>query len=201
VRFVVATFNRDKLRELERLLEDCGIELVDLSAFPGARSPEEVGATLVENARLKARAALDHTGLAAIGDDTGLEVDALGGKPGVHAARYAGPRAGYADNVAKLLAALHDVPAARRTARFRTVCVACFPDGLECRGEGVLEGRIETRPRGEAGFGYDPIFEIEGGRTLAELSATEKNLFSHRAQAVEDLARQLVASGRLARRV
>ena len=141
-RYVVATFNRDKAAELHALLALPGVTLVALSEWPGATSPEEHGATLLENARIKARAAVATTGLPAIADDTGLEVDALGGAPGVHAARYAGPGASYAENVAKLLGALAGVPAGRRTARFRTVCVAAWPEGREASAEGVLEGVV-----------------------------------------------------------
>ena len=185
MKFVLATFNRDKVRELEALFDLPGLELVTLADRPGAAAPAETGATIEANARLKARAALAQTGLAAIADDTGLEVDALDGRPGVHSARYAGPNAGYADNVSKLLAELEGVPPARRGARFRTVCAVCWPDGVEMTAEGVLEGRIALAPRGEGGFGYDPVFEVEGGpRTLAELDAAEKNARSHRGRAV-----------------
>jgi XTP/dITP diphosphohydrolase len=193
VKFVLATFNRDKLRELSELLDLPQLELVALADVPGAQAPAETGATLEENALLKARAAMARTGLPALADDTGLEVDALGGRPGVHAARYAGPGASYADNVRKLLAELEGVEPARRGARFRTVCAACWPDGVEMAAHGVLEGRITLEPRGSQGFGYDPVFEVEdSGRTLAEFSAEEKNARSHRARAVRALARVLV---------
>jgi XTP/dITP diphosphohydrolase len=192
VKFVLATFNPDKRRELEDLLNLPGLRLVTLSEVPGATAPAETGRTLLDNARIKARAALELTGLPAIADDTGLEVDALDGRPGVHAARYAGPAATYADNVTRLLAELAEVPPAARGARFRTVCVALFPDGRECVAEGVLEGRIATAPRGDQGFGYDPVFEVEAsGRTLAERSLAEKQSLSHRARAARALARQL----------
>jgi XTP/dITP diphosphohydrolase len=119
-------------------------------------------------------------------------VDALGGRPGVHAARFAGPGATYADNVARLLRELEGVEPARRGARFRCACVACLPDGRELVTEGVLEGRITLAPRGENGFGYDPVFEVEGaGRTLAEFPEDEKNAISHRARAVRALAARL----------
>jgi XTP/dITP diphosphohydrolase len=127
----------------------------------------------------------------AIADDTGLEVDALGGAPGVRSARYAGPAARYADNVAKLLAELHDVPAEQRAARFRTVCVMLHPDGSHREAEGILEGRILAAPRGERGFGYDPVFAIADGRTLAELEPAEKNAISHRARTARALAEAL----------
>jgi len=190
--FVLATFNADKARELGALLAAPGRRLLRLSDFQGATAPEETGGSLLENARLKARAAARHTGLAAIADDTGLEVDALDGAPGHLAARFAGPEGDSAANLALLLERLRGVPAERRTARFRTVCVACFPDGRESVGEGALAGRIAAGPRGHGGFGYDPVFEVAGmGRTLAELDEAEKNALSHRARAVLALARQL----------
>jgi XTP/dITP diphosphohydrolase len=192
LKLVLATFNRDKARELAALLDLPGVEVASLEDFPGAVAPAESGATLEENAMLKAEAALRWTRLPALADDTGLEVDALGGAPGVHAARFAGPDASYADNVRLLLARLEGVPPGRRTARFRTVCVAAFPDGARLSSDGVLEGRITEAPRGREGFGYDPVFEPAGlGRTLAELSAAEKNALSHRARAVDALAQLL----------
>ena len=188
-RFVLATFNRHKAAELEALLAVPGLTLVPLADFEGATAPEEDGSTLLENARIKARAALALTGQPVIADDTGLEVDALQGAPGVHAARYAGPTATYADNVAKLLAALEGVPASRRGARFRTVCVALWPDGHEARAEGVLEGTISEVPRGTHGFGYDPVFVPVGGTlTLAEMEESAKNAISHRGRAARALS-------------
>lgn len=193
--FVLATFNRDKARELEPLLAGAGVRLRSLADVPGATAPEENGATLLENARLKARAASALTGLPAIADDTGFEVDALGGAPGIHAARFAGPDATYADNVRLLLERLRGVPAELRTARFHTVCVAHWPGGAELVGEGLLPGRVIEHPRGDRGFGYDPVFVPDGEvRTLAELAPGEKNAISHRARAVRDLARRLVTA-------
>lgn len=191
MKFVLATFNRDKAREMIALLAKPGVEIVPLADWPGASAPEEDGATLLENARLKARAALELTGLPAIADDTGLEVDALGGAPGVRAARYAGPAASDEDNVAKLLSRLAAVPPRGRTARFRTTCVACYPGGREVAADGVLEGAIGTERRGANGFGYDPVFVLPDGRTLAELSDAEKNRDSHRARALKALAARL----------
>ena len=189
---MLATFNRHKAGELRALLAAPGRRLFDLGDFVGASAPTETGATLLDNARLKAVAAVRFSGRPAIADDTGLEVDALGGAPGHRAARFAGPRASDAENLALLLDRLKTVPAPRRTARFRTVCVACFPDGSECLGEGVLEGAIAEAPRGSGGFGYDPVFEVAGlGRTLAELVEAEKNAVSHRARAAHALARAL----------
>src|SRR5262249_19714203 len=181
-KFVVATLNRDKLRELFVLLPSDFAEFVGLRELPGATAPPETGATLAENALQKARAAVAFSGLPAIADDTGLEVDALGGEPGVRSARYAGEGAGYVANVRKLLREMAGIEPARRAARFRTVCVACFPGCAPLAAEGVLEGRIADAPRGAGGFGYDPVFEVAGtGRTLAELPAAEKNALSHRA--------------------
>lgn len=191
--FVLATFNRDKVREFGALLPNAGIELRSLADFPAATSPVEDGQTLLENARIKARAALAVTGLPVIADDTGLEVDALGGEPGVHAAYFAGPGATYDDNVKLLLERLKGVSPNRRGARFRTLCVALFPDGREVIAEGVLEGRILEERRGSGGFGYDPVFGLPDGRTLAELSASEKNAISHRGRAARDLAAKLSA--------
>lgn len=194
-RYVVATFNPHKAAELHALLALPGVTLVPLSEWPGAVSPEENGTTLLANALIKARYAAQLTGMPAIADDTGLEVDALGGEPGIHAARYAGPGATYADNVAKLLRELRGVPITQRTARFRTACVAVWPDGRELHAEGVLEGVIVEAPRGANGFGYDPVFVPAGDtRTYAELSDAEKNAVSHRARAVRALAGMLAGA-------
>jgi XTP/dITP diphosphohydrolase len=191
-RYVVATFNRDKAAELFALLALPEVELVPLADWPGAVTPAETGDTLLANARIKARAAVATTRLPAIADDTGLEVDALHGAPGVHAARYAGPSATYAENVVKLLHELAGVPPEQRTARFRTVCFAAWPDGTEMSADGVLQGTITDSPRGTNGFGYDPVFVPRGEtRTVAELTDAEKNSISHRARAVRVLASML----------
>lgn len=188
-RFVLATANPDKAREIEAILE--GVDL--LPRPPEVPDVEETGDTLVENARLKARALVEATGEAAIADDTGLEVDALGGSPGVHSSRYAGEQATYADNVAKLLEAMQDVVDEQRTARFVTIAIACFPDGREVVAEGSIAGTIAGESRGDGGFGYDPLFvPSEGdGRTFAEMSAEEKHALSHRGRAFRALARVL----------
>jgi XTP/dITP diphosphohydrolase len=195
VRFVLATSNPGKVRELAALFSGSGFELVPLaSVTPAAPAepPAETGDTLLENARLTAAAAARHSGLPAIADDTGLEVDALGGAPGVRSARFAGPRADDEDNRRLLLARLEGVPPERRGARFRTLCVARWPDGREIATEGVLEGRIALVPRGRGGFGYDALFEVPDlGRTLAELDEGEKNALSHRARASAALLREL----------
>jgi XTP/dITP diphosphohydrolase len=159
----------------------------------------EDGATLRDNARLKARALAAATGEAAVADDTGLEVDALGGAPGVFSARYSGEGATYERNVAKLLSELARVGAtgADRRARFRTVALVAWPDGAEVAAEGVVEGVIAEEPRGSAGFGYDPVFVPLGpgtdGRTFAQLSADEKAAVSHRGRAFRALATHLAA--------
>jgi len=185
-KIVLATFNRDKVRELRLMLAHLPLDIVGFFDIPGARVAPEAGRTIDENALEKARAAHDMTGLTCIADDTGLEVDALGGKPGIYAARFAGPGASYTDNVSRLLEVLQGRE--QRTARFRTACVACMTNGREVHAEGVLEGRITGMRRGENGFGYDPIFEVgDTGRTLAEMSLAEKNVISHRALAMQAL--------------
>ena len=169
------------------------MHVVSQDAF-GVEPPEETGLTFVENALIKARAACAATGLPALADDSGVVVDALGGAPGVHSARYAGDGASDADNVAKLLDALEDVAAPERTAAF--VCAIVYlrhprdPCPLVC--EGVWEGRILDVARGAGGFGYDPVFFVASlGRTAAELSRAEKNAVSHRGQALVKLLDQL----------
>ena len=187
-RVVIATKNPDKLVEMAAVLSAA---VPDLEVVEGLDWPDvpETGDTLVENALLKARAVAEATGLPAVADDTGLEVDALDGRPGVHTARFAGPDATYADNRRRMLADLEGRD--ERTARFRTV-VAMVGDRLDdVIVEGVLEGRITTAERGEHGFGYDSIFEV-GGRTLAEIPEAEKNRISHRALALQALVERLV---------
>jgi XTP/dITP diphosphohydrolase len=189
-RIVLGTKNPDKVREIVAVLARAapGVEVVVDAEWPDV---EETGSTLEENALLKARAVAAATGCAAVADDTGLEVDSLGGRPGVHTARFAGPNASYADNRAALLEALRGVDL--RTARFRTVIALVDPGGGEITVEGVLEGRIAAAERGHLGFGYDPIFEV-GARTLAEIPTEEKNRISHRARGLEALAGLLAAS-------
>jgi len=186
-RLLIATKNTGKLQEMEAILRGMGLaeELVTGLDLPDV---DEVGETLEENAILKARTAAEATGLPALADDTGLEVDHLGGAPGVHTARYAGPDATFDDNMDKLLRELEGVD--DRSARFVTVVALAFPDGEYVTAEGVVAGRIAEQRRGETGFGYDPVFEIDG-RTYAEMSAEEKNRFSHRARALAELGRTL----------
>jgi XTP/dITP diphosphohydrolase len=193
LRLVVATANPDKAREIVAVLQQSGAD-IDLVARPDDVAPvEETGTTLEANARLKAEALRDATGLAALGEDTGLEVDSLGGAPGVYSARYAGEEATYLDNVTKVLHDMDAVPRASRTARFRTSVVLAFPDGSELTAEGVVEGTMTETPRGENGFGYDPVFAPAGakGRTFAELTPERKHAISHRGRALRALAARL----------
>lgn len=183
---VVATFNGHKLGEIKAILPDLPFELKALGEFPGAVPAVEDGATLRENAIKKAAAAAAFTGQWALADDTGLEVAALGGAPGVRSARYAGESCSPADNNALLLRELAGVPESRRNARFVCFMALVSPAGETVCAEGVLEGRITAAPRGSGGFGYDPLFEAEGsGLTLAELGTSRKNEFSHRARALK----------------
>jgi XTP/dITP diphosphohydrolase len=194
LRFVLATANPDKAREIRALLTpDDGIELLERPS--GVPEVDETGETLEENARLKAAALCEATGLPAVADDTGLVVDALGGAPGVRSARYAGARATYDDNVTKLLAELDGVAAPDRTARFATVAVARWPDDREVAVMGEVEGRIAERPRGRNVFGYDPVFVPAGGdgRTFAEMTDAEKHSHSHRGRAFRALVEELRA--------
>jgi XTP/dITP diphosphohydrolase len=194
VRLVTASANPDKVAEIAAILEPVGLTL--------APRPAEVGEVVEDapnlegNARLKAVAICEAAGEPAVADDTGLEVDALGRAPGVRSARYAGDGATYAENVEHLLDELARVgafDATQRRARFRTVAVVCFPDGTEVVADGAVQGTIAPEPRGEAGFGYDPVFVPDGGggRTFAEMTAEEKHALSHRGRAFRALADRL----------
>jgi XTP/dITP diphosphohydrolase len=190
LKLVLATANPDKAREISAVLSDAGIAVELLPRPADVPDVEEDGDTLEDNARLKAVALCRATGLPAVADDTGLEVDALDGAPGVYSARFAGETATYADNVAKLLDSLRDVPVERRQARFATVALACWPDGREVAAIGEVDGVIATEARGTGGFGYDPVFvPVEGdGRSFAEMTPTEKHALSHRGRAFRTLA-------------
>ena len=189
LRVIVASKNPDKVREVEAVLDslDLPIELVRGADWPDVEETED---TLEGNALLKAVSDVEATGIAAIADDTGLEVVALGGGPGVHTARYASPDASYADNVEKLLADLEGV--ADRSARFRTVIAMVSPGAETVIVEGVMDGEIGHEPKGSNGFGYDPLFVVRG-RTYAEMADDEKNEISHRAKALRALADQMTA--------
>lgn len=186
-RLVVASKNPDKVAEIEEVLEGTGLadEIVCGLDWPDI---EETGETLEENALLKARGVVDAIGLPVLADDTGLEVDALDGAPGVKTARFAGPHAVYEDNVARMIEVMDGV--ANRSARFRTVVALVFPDGVEITAEGEVRGSITHAPRGERGFGYDPVFEVDG-RTFSEMTAEEKHAMSHRARAIRALVTDL----------
>lgn len=192
---VLATHNRNKVIELVALLGDLGITIRTLDEFPDAPDVVEDGDTCEANAVKKARAIAESTGLPAVADDTGLEVDALGGRPGVYAARYAGEDATYEDNCRKLLRELTGVPREQRTARFLTVAAIALPsDGIRVA-QGTLEGVIAEEASGTLGFGYDPVFLIpELGKTLAQLPADQKNTISHRAKAFAKVREMLSAS-------
>jgi XTP/dITP diphosphohydrolase len=194
-KLLVATNNPGKVREFKKLLAGLPVEIT----FPAQEglnlNVEESGETFADNAGLKARAYAQASGLLTLADDSGLEVDALGGAPGVRSARYAGPGAGDEDRYRKLLAALAGVPETQRTARFRCVVALARPDGTLHTADGTCEGQIGFEPRGEHGFGYDPVFLVDGydGQTLAELPPDLKNEISHRARAVQ-AARPLLAA-------
>jgi XTP/dITP diphosphohydrolase len=194
---VIATGNPGKLREIVAILRE---HRLDFAAQPelGITSPAEDGASFAANALIKARHAAAHSGLPAIADDSGLEVDALDGRPGVHTARYAGPGAGDEANNDKLIGELAGVPAARRGARYRCamVFVRAADDPEPIVAEAAWEGRIGFERRGSGGFGYDPLFVVAGGDfTAAEMPADEKNRVSHRGQALRALAEKMKAVG------
>jgi len=192
MKMVLATLNTGKARELSAMLAGFGIEVVDQGSL-GIAAVEETGKSFAENAVLKARHAAAASGLTAVADDSGLEVDALHGAPGIHSARYAGPRASDQDNLQKLLAKMQGIPEAKRGAHFR--CVIAYlptPDAKPQVFEAAWEGRILDAPRGHNGFGYDPVFYVpEQACASAELSAAVKNRLSHRGRAFALLAEYL----------
>jgi len=188
---VIATHNLDKLTEMQTVLRGLDIPLLTLSDFPEIDSIEETGTTLEENSLIKARTVYKITKLPVIADDTGLEVDALNGDPGVFTGRYAGENATYKQNIDKLLLALQEVPNEKRTARFRTV-VSFIDDTKELQTEGLVQGIITEDPKGNKGFGYDPVFFIPDlNKTFAELEEEEKNKISHRGLALQNLRKLL----------
>lgn len=181
---VIATTNAGKLAEYRALLAPLAVSARSPAEFGNGGAIEETGDTFAANALLKARAAAAASGLPALGDDSGLEVDALAGEPGVRSARWAGAVSA-AERNTRLLARLAAVPDERRGARFVCVVALCRPDGAGALARGEVAGTITRQPRGEGGFGYDPLFLLPGlGRTYAELTAEEKNRLSHRAQAL-----------------
>lgn len=185
-KLLIATNNPGKFREFEQLLESCGWELVSPAELGIEVEVEESGQTYAENARIKAEAYARASGLVTLADDSGIEVDALEGAPGVRSARYGGPGLSDEDRVRLLLRAMEGVPDDRRTARFRCVIAIATPEGEVRYAEGTVEGRVTREPRGASGFGYDPIFLLpERGLTTAELPPEEKNRISHRGRAAE----------------
>lgn len=184
-KLLVATNNPGKVQEYKELLAGLPVEITFPAEEGLVLEVEESGTTFAENAGIKALAFAQASGLLTLADDSGLEVDALNGAPGVRSARYAGPGANDIDRYRKLLSALRDVPAEKRSARFRCVIALAWPDGSIHTADGTCEGNIGFTPRGGHGFGYDPIFVVDGygGQTMAELSPKIKNQISHRAQA------------------
>ena len=180
MKYIIATHNMKKLTELSRILVPLGIEAVtDRDLGIETTEVEETGTTFEENAFLKASSACKESGLPAVADDSGLCVDALDGAPGLYSARYAGEGASDAEKIAKLLDALKDVPADKRTARFVSVICCVFPDGKTLYARGECEGVIAFAPSGEGGFGYDPVFLV-GDKSFANMTAEEKDAVSHR---------------------
>ena len=196
-RLLVATHNQGKVREYRALLADLPIEVTYLDAEGVTFEAEETGQTFAENAIMKAQAYAAHTGLMTWADDSGLEVDALGGEPGVLSARYGAPAAGSdVERYQLLLSKLSGVPDSQRTARFRCVVALAWPDGRVLTSDGVCEGRIAHAPRGEHGFGYDPVFlvaDFDYRQTMAELDPELKNQVSHRGRAAQAARQQLAA--------
>lgn len=189
---VLATRNQHKVEEIQALLADVSMTFLSLADFPDLPEVVEDGTTCQENAVKKAKETAAGTGHWALADDTGLEVDALGGRPGVYAARYAGEGATYADNCGKLLEELQNIPAGQRAARFLTVMALSDPEGQTEVVEGVLQGQITEQFYGSQGFGYDPVFYVPAAhKTLAEMTLEEKNELSHRGQALR-LAKDLL---------
>ena len=187
MKIVLATHNRDKCAEIEEIMNDMPIQLLTLNEFPGIEEIIEDGKTLEENALIKAKTVHKITHLPAIADDTGLEVDALGGQPGIYSARYAGENCSYLDNVNKLLQEMTNIPPKKRTAIFRTAIVY-VDDNMELATEGVVEGVITDLPKGIDGFGYDPVFYVpDMKKTYAEMSMNKKNQISHRGKALQNM--------------
>jgi XTP/dITP diphosphohydrolase len=185
---LIATHNRDKVREISALLSGLGVDVLTLDAYPGIGTIVEDAGTLEGNALLKANAVHRATGLPSLGDDTGLEVHSLYGEPGVFSSRYSGEHATYAGNLSKLIAAMKSFPPRRRGARFRCSIAFVAPGRSPVTVEGVCRGTILEKPRGNGGFGYDPVFLPEGSeKTLAEMDLASKNRISHRARAIEQI--------------
>ncbi|MDD5772168.1 MAG: XTP/dITP diphosphatase [bacterium] len=189
---IVATRNKGKLKEIKELLKDIPVNLLSLNDFKNIPEVKEDGFTFQENALIKAKIVAEITGFPVLSDDSGLEIDALNGQPGIHSARFSGDNAKDSDNIRKVLDLLGKLPEKKRLARFRAVACLHFPDGKTKFTEGTCEGKMIFAPRGENGFGYDPIFMPKGyKKTFAELDETIKNCISHRAKAMEKMKKVL----------
>ena len=197
MQIVLATHNKDKFKELYSCLKSLDVELLSLYQFPEINEIVEDGNTLKENALIKARTVHRLTSFPAIADDTGLEVDALNGEPGIFTARYAGKNCSYSDNINKMLTEMEGIPTKKRTATFRTV-MAYVDKNMELTSEGFVKGMIFDKIKGLGGFGYDPIFYVlEKNKTFAEMNLEEKNLVSHRSRAIKALRAELVSNLKL----
>ena len=191
MKIVLATHNEDKCAEMTAILDELPIQLLSLEDFPEIGEIEENGSSLEENALIKARTVHSITKLLSWADDTGLEVDVLGGKPGVYSARYAGENCSYSDNVQKLLQKMENIPTDKRIAHFKTA-IALVGENMELVSEGVVEGMITTKPKGVGGFGYDPVFYVlDKNKTYSEMKMTEKNQISHRGKAIQNMIKLL----------
>ncbi|MCD8026305.1 MAG: RdgB/HAM1 family non-canonical purine NTP pyrophosphatase [Clostridiales bacterium] len=191
MKFIIATNNPKKLKELERILNPLGINAVSAKESGVMLDEvEETGVTFAENAFLKANAAFQKTGMPSVADDSGISVDALNGRPGIYSARYAGENATDEQRYNKLLNEMKDVPDKLRTAHFTSAICCILPDGHKIEVEGICEGMISTEPYGNGGFGYDPVFTVNG-KSYAELTAEEKDAISHRGQALRKLRTEL----------
>ena len=191
MKIVLATHNEDKCAEMTAMLDEFPIQLISLEDFPEIGEIKENGSSLEENALIKARTVHSITKLLSWADDTGLEVDVLGGKPGVYSARYAGENCSYSDNVQKLLQKMENIPADKRIAHFKTA-IALVGENMELVSEGVVEGMITTKPKGVGGFGYDSVFYVlDKNKTYSEMKMTEKNKISHRGKAIQNMIKLL----------
>ena len=187
MKLVLATHNKDKCAEMAAILGEYPIDLLTLEKFPEIGEIIEDGNSLQENALIKARTVFKQIHLPSWGDDTGLEVDALGGEPGIYSARYAGESCSYSDNIKKLIKNMQLIPENKRTAQFKTA-IAYVSENMELVSEGVVEGLIATMPKGVGGFGYDPVFYVPDKRkTYSEMNMEEKNQVSHRAKAINNM--------------
>ena len=192
MKLLIATANDHKVEEIRQILAGFPVELCDLRDFPHVEAPDETGLTYGENALLKARFYSKHTGLAALSDDSGLEVDALDGAPGLYSARFGGHDMPHSQKILRVLELLAEQPDRPRTARFRCCCALVNPaNGQTLAEEATCEGTIAKSPSGNQGFGYDPIFLVDGKRSMAELSAQEKHAISHRGKSLRGLLGQI----------